>query len=291
MGTKLILCIGAARSGTTWSFNVLKSIVESNSDLTYSLFSSKNEINKAIQALSQKSFDFLIFKTHSLEILKIIKESLPDRKLPLTTISVRDPLNTILSNLRIKNKYQKGNELDSLVIEKRLKNLNKYYTNLEEIIDHSENSLIIKESIIRNKEQSIEIIRTLYHNLAGNETNFENIINKIASDFSIAEVNKFIKNKFSHLEEKTFSHYDKSTHFHSNHISTFDYDIPTLTENSNSIINTINSKIDLLWTKNSTISSYETTKDLSNSEVTNLLLKINIFNEERIAKKQLNNQS
>ena len=223
MGVKIVVSIGAPRSGTTWAFNTTKSLFQEQNISHTSLFTNQEEINEAISHINENPPDFLFIKTHKVRTLKVISSFLPGLIFPNLIISVRDPLQTILSQLRI---ARGKNALKSYTrVNKKLTNMYKYICRFDETIEdlsRKSSIVLINESEIKDPGKCNEKIQQISNLLFG--TDISDIkIDSIRNANSLEQVQNFIDKNFSPEEKLSFDKYDKSTHYHANHIKTEDY--------------------------------------------------------------------
>lgn len=121
----IILCTGMYRSGSTWSFNVVKSIVQEN-DPNATMYS---DFTKSIQKTIEKKikqFDNIVLKCHDLDEFG---KSLVRHNCVKVIYTYRNPMEAITSGMQIFNKKFKDaltmvkNSFELLQFQKKYENV------------------------------------------------------------------------------------------------------------------------------------------------------------------------
>lgn len=198
----IILCTGMFRSGSTWSFNIVKSIIEINHE-NKSIFSEYNESLQSTIVEHSMEFDNLVIKCHKIDTFGkgMIKHGCTK-----VIYTYREPLEA-LTSLMQKFNFTFALALDSIKESLELMQFQKKYSN---VLILSYNEIISKsESSIKKITQHLDAELT------------DDAIRELAIEFNKDNVKKN-SNKISKSDKNTidvgFSIYDKTSLFHKNHI-------------------------------------------------------------------------
>ena len=204
----ITLCTGMMRSGSTWSFNVARIVMEQCAKQLHQPFSSGYNDHTGLDNFLQQNFSdkpaFFVIKVHSPAQYAL---SLIQQGQIQNICTVRDPRDCVASRQIFEDE-----DFDTSIAFIKM---NEQYVNHYLTI---KNTLLIRyEEMMK---EPIEKIKTImkYLNINANE----NIINKIHEQTSMEAAQKISENLEQGSSEKVhqvFSHLvDNTTHIHQNHI-------------------------------------------------------------------------
>lgn len=202
---KLIVVFGLPRTGTTWSFNATKKMLEKKGENFQSGFAHKPSVNWV------ENPETLLMKTHTPWRMDELS-NLVEKGAGKLIMSVRDPGQTVLSQIRVfKSKNKK------VYRKQMLERIVSQYDKYEKSLDDFPEFLIIDEW---NIEQDP-------HSICKQINSYCDINNKHVSDVARAlskeQVANFVKNRFD--EDADFSEFDEDSHWHAHHIREEPYEV------------------------------------------------------------------
>ncbi len=272
---KLIICFGHARSGTTWAFNVTSQLIDATTYSYHKCFVNKK--GKGLESAKKdiKNKDFLIIKIHNIKILQLIIDNLSYRsKSCFFILSLRDPLQTILSEMRIINMNQENFKPTQEQVQSKLQEYNSYFQKIKTEIIPFFNPLIIDEQLIDNHFSSSVV--QLINKYVFNSEIPSYLSSEISQKFSKQSIKNFLKDTFGY-SKKSFEQYDPVSHFHVGHIKDDDYLFKEDELNSKELLSCLR-----MSQKNLILDSCFAKINESNfseNQILNLLDKVNIFIE------------
>jgi len=272
---KLIICFGHPRSGSTWPFNVTSQLIDATTYSYHKCFVNKK--GKGLESAKKdiKNKDFLIIKTHNIKILKLIIENLSYRsKDCFFILSLRDPLQTVLSQIRIKNINQENLKPTKEQVQSMLEAYNSYFQKMKTEIIPFFNPLIIDEQLIDNHFSSSVV--QLINIYIFNSKIPSYLSSEIAQKFSSQSIKNFLQDTFGNTK-KRFEYYDPVSHFHAGHIKNDDYLFKENELNSKELLSCLRMSQNNLILDSCFAKINES--DFSENQILNLLDKVNILIE------------
>lgn len=214
---RLVIVYGLPRTGTTWAFNAVMTILKTQGSAVQGIYAGPSTDRAILSRYSD--VESLVIKTHRLRHLRMAGEEVNGAKLRIL-LSMRDPGETVLSQLRVGIVRQNTDSTTSHDVIPHLKRLLRSYRRIKQELKVIPKALIIDEqsisasgaSIIQDVAQYIQVPLSTEKAVA------------LANHLSRDAVMKAIQKRNKDLRRTgVFGEYDRDTHWHANHIRDQDY--------------------------------------------------------------------
>lgn len=207
---KFIMVFGLPRTGTTWAFNVVKSMLDAEKTNYQSGFAVKPSVNWVDNP------DTVLVKTHTpwrTDEFGSLLESGSARLI----MSVRNPQDAIASQVRVMRSQGKRPKKTEL-IEKMLVQ----YQNYSRAFANYPKYIVIDEADIENDAITICNGINSYCNFSLSNKTIKDIASQYTRENVAEKINNLAQDK---KWQGNFNEYDSNTHWHDNHISNENNDI------------------------------------------------------------------
>lgn len=214
---RLVIVYGLPRTGTTWAFNAVMTILKSEGSAVQGIYAGPSTDRAILGRYSDATS--LVIKTHRLRHLRMAAEEVKGAKLRIL-LSMRDPGETILSQLRVGIVRQNAASTTSHDVIPHLKRLLRSYRRIRQELKATPKALIIDEQSINASGARIIQDIAQYIQVSLNTDKAVALANHLTRD----AVTKAIQKRNIDLQRTgVFSEYDRETHWHANHIRDQDY--------------------------------------------------------------------